>query len=69
MVGEGKVVVNGFGHADYVAFVAVRFEVRADFAHRVHGVVSAVVEKISHVVLAENFQHPFIIRFVLFKRL
>ena len=61
MVGAEKVVINGLRDA-YNVYIVARFRhILAYFVASIHTVVSAVIEKIPHVVFFENFKQFFII--------
>ena len=59
-----EVVVNGLGDADHAAFIPGLLHEFGNLVAGVHGVVAAVVEKITHVVLAEYFQKAAVVRIV-----
>ena len=59
-----KVVVNGFGYAHNSALIAHRLHVLIDLVAGVHGVVSAVIEEVAHIVFLKYFQDPLEIRVV-----
>ena len=57
VVSLGQVVVDGFGRAHDKQIVdSLRLAVLGQLEHRVHGVISANVDKIPDAVFAENLQ-------------
>lgn len=61
MVGAEEVVVNGLGHADDIAVVALPLHELADLVAGVHAVVAAVVEEKADVVLLEDLEEPLVV--------
>ena len=61
MIGTGQVVVDGLGHAHDPALIADLVHILGNFVAGVHGVVAAVVEEVTDVVLLEDLQDALII--------
>src|SRR5699024_1226922 len=56
VVGTGQVVVDGLGHAHDTALIANPVHVLGNLVAGIHGVVAAVVEEVTDVVLLEDLQ-------------
>ena len=61
MVGAEQVVVDGLGHAHHAAVVAHGLHILVNLVAGIHGVITAVVEEVAHVVLLEYLQNTLII--------
>ena len=64
MIRAVKVVVNSFGYAHNSALIAHGLHVLINLVAGVHGVVSAVIEEVAHIVFLKYFQDPLEIRVV-----
>ncbi len=64
MVGAKEVVVNSLGHTHDAALIAHLLHILGDLVAGVHGVVAAVVEEVTHVVLLENLQNALVVSVV-----
>ena len=62
-----KVVVDRLGHAHDAAFITDGFHVAADFVAGVHGIVTAVIEEITDVILFEDLEDTAVVRIVDFR--
>ena len=61
VIGTGQVVIDGLGHAHDPALIADLVHILGNFVAGVHGVVAAVVEEVTDVVLLEDLQDALII--------
>ena len=68
-VGDGQVIVHGFGHVDGLQRVVHGFGELADLEAGVGRVAAAVVEKIADVVRFEDVNQAFVLDLVGFQRL
>ena len=61
MIGTGKIVVYGLGDAYDLYILAHRAEITVKFAHRVHGIIPAYIEKCLYIVLfkCSHYLHVF----------
>jgi hypothetical protein len=64
VVGAEQVVVDGLGNAHDAALVARLLHISADLAAGIHGFIAAVIEKVAHVILLENFKNAPVIAVV-----
>ena len=64
MIRTEQIVVDGLRNPHHTALIAHFLHIFADFVASVHGVVSAGIEEIAHVVFLENLQNPFLISVV-----
>ena len=62
-----QVVVNGFRHAHDSALITDLLHILRDFVAGVHGVISAVIEEVTYIVLLENLQDSLIVGVVLIR--
>ena len=61
MVGAEQVVVDGLRNAHYAAVVANLLHVLRDLVASIHGVVAAVVEEVTNVILLEDLKDALVI--------
>ena len=61
VVGAVEIVVDGLGHADDAALIALSLHIPGDFVAGIHGVVAAVIEKVPHVIALEDLQNTAVI--------
>ena len=64
MIGAVKIVVDRLGNAHHAAFIADALHIFRNLVAGIHRIVAAVVEEITDVILAEDFQDPLIIGIV-----
>ena len=64
MVCAIKVIVDSLGDADDAAFIPGLLHEFGNLVAGVHGIVAAVVEKITHAIPAEHFQKTAVVRIV-----
>ena len=61
MVSAEQVVVNGLGYTHYAAFIANGLHIVIDLIAGVHGVVTAVIEEVTNVMLLKDLKDTLII--------
>ena len=64
MVGAEQIVVDGLGHAHHAAVIADLLHILGDLVAGVHGVVTAVIEEVTDVILLEDLQNALVIRVI-----
>ena len=64
MVCAKEVVVNGLGDTHHTALIAYLLHILGDFIAGIHGVVAAVIEEITDVVLLKDLQNALIVRVI-----
>ena len=65
MVSAEQVVVDGLRNTHYAAVVANLLHVLRDLVASIHGVVAAVVEEVTNVILLEDLKDALVIGVVL----
>ena len=66
MIRSPQVVIDGLGHTHHPTLITDRLHVFADLAASIHGIVAAVVEEVTDIVLPEYFQNTLVIGVVHF---
>ena len=61
-----QIVVDRLRNAHHAAFITDMLHVLADLVAGIHGIIAAVVEEVTDVVLLEDLKDALIIRFILF---
>ena len=64
VVGAEQVVVNGLGHAHHAAVITNLLHILGDLVAGVHGVITAVIEEVTDVILLEDLQNALVIRVI-----
>ena len=61
MIGSEQIVVNGLGNTHDPALIADLLHISAYFIAGIHGIVSAVIEKVPYIVFFEYFKYSYIV--------
>ena len=61
VVSTKEVIVDGLGHAHHTALIANLLHILADLVAGVHGVVTAIVEEVTDIILLEDLQDTLVV--------
>ena len=66
MIGSKQIIVNCFGNTHDPALIADLLHISAYFIAGIHGIVSAVIEKVPYIVFFEYLEYSLVVSIINF---